>query len=96
VPSAAAGAFTIMGGEQPMRLSKPLYESLPVVYAVIGGAAVAIAYFEPLRIRSMVAFGIGFFAAIAAVTVFLHRQDRRAMGREYSGQTIDFPSSLNG
>jgi hypothetical protein len=79
-----------------MRLSKPLYESLPVVYATIGAAAVVIAYFEPLRVRSMIAFGIGLFAAIAALTVFLHRQDRRAMRREYSGQTIDFPTSQNG
>jgi hypothetical protein len=79
-----------------MRLSKPLYESLPVVYAAIGGAAIVIAYFEPLRVRSMIAFGIGLLAAIAALTVFLHRQDRRAMGREYSGAAIDFPTSING
>jgi hypothetical protein len=78
-----------------MRLSKPIYESLPVVYATIGAAAIAIAYFEPLRVRSMIAFGIGFLAAIAALTIFLHRQDRRALRREYSGQAIDFPSSLN-
>jgi uncharacterized protein (DUF58 family) len=77
-----------------MRLSKPVYESLPVVYAAIGAAAVAIAYFEPLRVRSMIAFGIGLLAATAALTIFLHRQDRRAMRREYSG--VDLPTSFNG
>jgi uncharacterized protein (DUF58 family) len=74
-----------------MRLSKPVYESLPLAYAAIGAAAIAIAYYEPMRVRSVIAFGIGLAAAIAALTVFLHRQDRRALRREYSGQTIDLP-----
>jgi hypothetical protein len=74
---------------QPMRLSKPLYESLPLLYVVIGAAAIVIAYFEPGRIRSVVAFVIGLLAAIAALTVFLHRQDRRALSREYRGDNLD-------
>jgi hypothetical protein len=72
-----------------MRLSKPLYESLPLLYGAIGTAAIAIAYFEPGRIRSVVAFAIGLLAAIAALTVFLHRQDRRALSREYRGDSLD-------
>jgi hypothetical protein len=72
-----------------MRLSKPVYESLPLLYVVIGAAAIVIAYFEPGRIRSVVAFVIGLIAAIAALTVFLHRQDRRALEREYRGDSLD-------
>ena len=72
-----------------MRLSKPVYESLPLLYVVIGVAAIAIAYFEPGRIRSVVAFVIGLLAAIAALTIFLHRQDRRALRREYRGDSLD-------
>ena len=72
-----------------MRLSKPLYESLPLLYGVIGTAAIVIAYFEPGRIRSVVAFVIGLLAAIAALTVFLHRQDRRALSREYRSYSLD-------
>jgi hypothetical protein len=72
-----------------MRLSKPLYESLPLLYGAIGTAAIVIAYFEPGRIRSVVAFVIGLLAAIAALTVFLHRQDRRALSREYRGDSLD-------
>jgi len=72
-----------------MRLSKPLYESLPLLYVVIGTAAIAIAYFEPERIRSVVAFVIGLLAAIAALTIFLHRQDRRALSREYRSDNLD-------
>ena len=76
-----------------MRLSKPLYESLPLLYVVIGTAAIAIAYFEPERIRSVVAFVIGLLAAIAALTIFLHRQDRRALSREYRGDSLDIRRS---
>ena len=72
-----------------MRLSKPLYESLPLLYVGIGMAAIAIAYFEPQRIRSVVAFVIGLLAATAALTIFLHRQDRRALGRRYHGDNLD-------
>jgi hypothetical protein len=72
-----------------MRLSKPLYESLPLLYVVIGAAAIVIAYFEPERVRSIVAFVIGLLAAIAALTIFLHRQDRRALKREYRGDSLD-------
>lgn len=72
-----------------MRLSKPLYESLPLLYVVIGVSAIVIAYFEPGRIRSVIAFVIGLLAAIAALTVFLHRQDRRALSREYRGDSLD-------
>jgi hypothetical protein len=72
-----------------MRLAKPVYESLPLLYAAIGAAAIAIAYYEPLRVRSVIAFILGLVAVIAALTVFLHRQDRRALRREYSGDTFD-------
>ncbi|HTV94492.1 MAG TPA: hypothetical protein VME42_00750 [Steroidobacteraceae bacterium] len=79
-----------------MRLSKPVYESLPVVYVLIGAAAIVIAYFEPGRMRSVIAFVIGLVAAIAALTVFLHRQDYRELSREYTGETIDYSSKLKG
>jgi len=72
-----------------MRLSKPLYESLPLLYVVIGMAAIVIAYFEPERIRSVVAFVIGLLAATAALTIFLHRLDLRALSREYRGDDFD-------
>jgi hypothetical protein len=76
-----------------MRLAKPVYESLPLFYVGIGLAAIVIAYFEPQRIRSIVAFVIGLLAAIAALTIFLHRQDRRAFGREYRGDSLDIRRS---
>jgi hypothetical protein len=77
-----------------MRLSRPIYESLPLLYVAIGVAAILIAYLDPVRTRSIIAFGLGLLAAIAALTVFLHRNDHRTLSREYNGETIDLPSRL--
>jgi hypothetical protein len=79
-----------------MRLSRPLYESVPLIYFAIGACGFLLAYVDPERVRSIVASCIGFIAAIAALTVFLHRQDHRDLSREYTGETIDLPSSLGG
>jgi hypothetical protein len=79
-----------------MRLSRPVYESVPLIYFAIGGCGFLLAYFDPERVRSIVAFCIGLIAAIAALTVFLHRHDYRDLSREYTGETIDYPSSLGG
>ena len=79
-----------------MRLSRPVYESVPLIYAAIGGLGIWLAYVDPAGPRAIVAMAIGVFALIAALTVFLRRQDYRALSREYSGETIDLPSRLNG
>jgi hypothetical protein len=79
-----------------MRLSRPVYESVLLIYFAVGACGFLLAYFDPARVRSIVAFCIGLIAAIAALTVFLHRHDHRDLRREYTGETIDFPSSLGG
>jgi hypothetical protein len=81
-------------GGTVMRLARPVYESMPLVYAGIGGIAVLVAYLDPDGPRSIVALAIGVLAEITALTVFLRRQDYRALSREYSGETIDLPSRL--
>ncbi len=78
-----------------MRLARPVYETLPLIYVVIGVLAILVAYLDPNGARSMIAFGIGVISEIAALTVFLHRQDYRAQSREYSGETVEFPSTLD-
>jgi len=79
-----------------MRLSRPIYETLPLTYAAIAGVAWLIAYMDAAGVRSVIAFIIGILAAIAALTIFLHRQDCRALRRQYNGETIDLPSTLRG
>jgi hypothetical protein len=78
-----------------MRLSRPVYESMPLIYAAIGGLGMLVAYLDPGGSASTIAMGIGVLAEIAALTVFLRRQDYRALSREYSGETIELPSRLN-
>jgi hypothetical protein len=79
-----------------MRLARPVYESLPYLYMAIGGLAIFLFYLDPVGLRAVVAFAIGIVAEIAALTLLLRRRDFRELSREYSGETIDLPSSLRG
>jgi len=79
-----------------MRLARPVYESLPYAYMAIGGLAMFLFYIDPVGLRATVAFVIGFVAETAALTLYLRRQDYRALSREYTGETINLPSSLKG
>ncbi len=71
-----------------MRLARPVYESLPFIYMVIGAAAIVVFYLDP-GIGGKVAFIIGLLAEVAALTLFLRRLDYRSLSREYSGDTLD-------
>jgi len=79
-----------------MRLSRPVYESLPYIYMAIGGVAVFVFYLDPVGPRAILAFAIAFIVETAALTLLLRRKDYRALSREYSGETIDLPSTLHG
>jgi hypothetical protein len=78
-----------------MRLARPVYESLPLVYMLIGAAAIFLFYINPPGFAGKAAFVIGLCALTAGLTLFLRRQDYRALSREYTGETIDLPSNLN-
>jgi hypothetical protein len=78
-----------------MRLASPVYESLPYFYIAIGALAIFLFYLDPVGVRAMLAFGLGFILETAALTLLLRRQDYRALSREYSGETIELPSSLH-
>ena len=78
-----------------MRLARPVYESLPFIYMAIGGVAIFLFYSNPVGLAGKAAFLIGLLAETAALTLFLRRQDYRALSREYTGETIELPSNLN-
>jgi hypothetical protein len=78
-----------------MRLARPIYESLPFIYGVIGALAIFLFYVNPLGFGGKAAFIIGLLALTAALTLFLRRRDYRTLSREYKGETIDFPSNLH-
>ena len=77
-----------------MRLARPVYESLPFVYMAIGGLAIFLFYIDPSSTHAAVAFLIGVILETAGLTLLLRRQDYRALSREYSGETIELPSTL--
>jgi hypothetical protein len=79
-----------------LRLARPVYESLPYVYMAIGGLAIFLFYVDPVGPRGILAFVLVFIVETAALTLVLRRQDYRALSREYSGETIDLPSTLQG
>ena len=79
-----------------MRLARPVYESLPYLYMGIGALAIFLFYLDPVGPRAVAAFVIGVIVETAALTVLLRRRDYRELSREYSGETIDLPSTLQG
>ncbi len=79
-----------------MRLARPVYETLPYAYSFIGAAAVCLAYLDPEGPGAVAALSIGFVAETAALTIFLRRRDYRALSREYTSETIELPSTLEG
>jgi hypothetical protein len=84
------------GGIESMRLARPVYESLPFLYVAIGGVAILLFYLNPVGFAGKAAFLIGLLAETAALTLFLRRQDYRALSREYNGEIIELPSNLKG
>jgi hypothetical protein len=78
-----------------MRLSRPVYESLPLIYTLIGALAIFLFYINPPGFAGKAAFLIGVFALTAALTLFLRRRDFRELSREYTGETIELPSQLD-
>ena len=79
-----------------VRLARPVYESLPYIYMALGGVAIFLFYLDPAGPAATLAFVIGVLAEVAALTLHLRRQDYRALSREYTGETIDYPSTLRG
>ena len=79
-----------------MRLARPVYESLPFLYVAIGGVAIFLFYLNPVGFAGKAAFLIGLLSETAALTLFLRRQDYRALSREYNGEIIELPSNLKG
>jgi hypothetical protein len=84
------------GGIESMRLARPVYESLPFLYVAIGGVAIFLFYLNPVGFAGKAAFLIGLLSETAALTLFLRRQDYRALSREYNGEIIELPSNLKG
>lgn len=74
---------------RPIRLSKPLYESLPYAYMVAGLLAFAGAYRMAGKIWSDVALVIGIACLLGGLVLVLRRREYRTTRTHYSGAPID-------
>ncbi len=76
-----------------MRLARPVYESLPLIYAVVGAFAIFVSYVDQPGMRAAATLTIGLAALVAALTLHLRRRGYREMRREYSGGDLAAPSA---
>jgi hypothetical protein len=68
-----------------LRLSRPLYESLPWFYVVAGILALAASYRHEGRSPLITFVGIiGLLAVLAGIVILLRRRDYRALRASYS------------
>ena len=69
-----------------MRLSKPLYESLPWIYLSCGALALGAGYRMRTGAAATVMSVSGLLCIIGAVAVWLRRRDSRARTAQYGGE----------
>jgi hypothetical protein len=73
-----------------VRLSRPLYETLPYVYMLCGVLAIVGSYFYLSRgLWADVVLVLGVFCLIGGTAILLKRRDFRASRAEYSGGSLD-------
>jgi len=69
-----------------MRLPRPLYESLPVLYALGGAGALVLGYRLHAGAWSVVCSAGGLIAIVAGAAVAMRRRDYRDHQREYAAR----------
>ncbi len=74
-----------------MRLSRPVYESLPFAYVGLGWLAMLVSYLNAGSSTAELAFCIGLIAQVAGLTIYLHRQDCRSLRSQYPCERIEEP-----
>jgi uncharacterized membrane protein HdeD (DUF308 family) len=62
-----------------MRLSRPVYESLPWLYVLSGLAALAASYFRLAHPWSLISGVLGLLLLLGGIVVLLRRRDFRQM-----------------
>jgi hypothetical protein len=72
-----------------VRLSKPIYETLPYAYLASGLLAVVGSYFLERTLWADIVMVLGVLCLVGGVVVLLKRRDARANRAEYKGGRID-------
>lgn len=71
-----------------MWISKPIYESLPYFYLLVGLVSLAASMYLNYWIWPELCFGIGLLSLVAGLVVLLRRRDHRDQHRR-AGQSHD-------
>jgi hypothetical protein len=72
-----------------MRVARPLYESLPYAYIVIGVAAVTASFAWRVASWSGILAVFGIVAIVAGLVLVLRRRDYRIQQRHYGAEFED-------
>jgi LPXTG-motif cell wall-anchored protein len=75
-----------------MRLSRPIYESLPVLYLLAGAALLIVSYRLHTGSVSVLLLIAGMLSVVAGVVIFLRRRDFRTTDAEYWSRSADAES----
>lgn len=69
--------------QQEMRLSRPLYESLPWLYIALGIFSLVVSYAQESTLLSFVLGLPGLIALVGGIVLLLRRRDYRQMREQY-------------
>jgi len=72
-----------------MWLSRPVYESLPYVYAAVGVAALGASWLLRAPALATTLFIFGALALTAGIMVWLRRRDFRSQWTQYNWRSLD-------
>ena len=72
-----------------MRVTRPLYESLPYVYMLIGAGAIATSFLWREPGWSDLMAGLGLLAIVSGLVLVLRRRDYRIQKRRYGADLDD-------
>lgn len=72
-----------------MWLSRPLYESLPYIYMIVGVALLSAAWFVDARTLPSVLMIVGALSTMGGLVLWLRRRDYRSRQSEYDHPSLD-------
>jgi Flp pilus assembly protein TadB len=72
-----------------MWLARPVYESLPYVYMIVGLGLLAAAWFVDSETLPSVFMVVGALSLMAGLVLWLRRRDYRTRQAEYNSRSLD-------
>ncbi|HSN69899.1 MAG TPA: hypothetical protein VLT59_00255 [Steroidobacteraceae bacterium] len=72
-----------------MWLARPVYESLPYVYGLVGLLCLLASWYVTVRFWSLLLLAFGTMALLASLVVWLKRRDYRLQQTEYDSRSLD-------